>query len=330
MLLRIHVVIEDAATRRRVLGVMDAGECVVTLAAKAASFWDSIADQADLILLGRSDLPDPFAESIEAIRGLPDEPEVVVVVDREDDEGRSELLAAGCYAIVATSVPRETLQATFAALISRRQTELESQVQRELDSVAEHRLADFDSSSPVMQEFLRTVKRVVPAHSSVLILGETGVGKERLARAIHDEGPRADKAFVPVNCAAFPESLLEGELFGHVKGAFTGATADRRGCFEMAHGGTIFLDEIGEVPRHLQVKLLRVLQERQIQRLGSEEIVPIDVRILAATNRDLQEEMEAERFRRDLFYRLGVVTLNVPALREHAEDIPRLLRRLHS
>jgi DNA-binding NtrC family response regulator len=148
-----------------------------------------------------------------------------------------------------------------------------------------------------------------------------------LARAIHEASPRGGAPFVPVNCAAFPESLLEAELFGYEEGSFTGATSDRRGYFELAHSGTIFLDEIGEVPRYVQVKLLRVLQERTIQRIGSEQEIPIDVRIMAATNRELEQEITSRRFRRDLYYRLSVVTLDVPSLREHPEDIPELLDR---
>jgi transcriptional regulator with GAF, ATPase, and Fis domain len=151
------------------------------------------------------------------------------------------------------------------------------------------------------------VKRVVEPDSFLLIQGETGVGRERLARAIHAASPRASGPFIPVIPSAFPETLLEGELFGYEKGAFTGAVGARRGCFELAHGGTIFLDEIGELPQHLQVKLRRVLQERVIQRLGSERRMHVDVRVMAATNRDLQQEFKLDRFRRDL----GVVTRNL-------------------
>jgi two-component system, NtrC family, response regulator AtoC len=188
-------------------------------------------------------------------------------------------------------------------------------------------LTDFDSSSPVMKNFMRMVRRVVEPDSSLLILGETGVGKERLARAIHAASPRGSGPFVPVNCAAFPETLLAGELFGYEEGAFTGASGNRRGYFEMAHGGTIFLDEIGELHQHLQVKLLRALQERRIQPLGSEQEIEIDVRIFAATNRDLEIEIAQRRFRRDLYYRLGVVTLEIPPLREHPEDVCGLILR---
>jgi DNA-binding NtrC family response regulator len=186
------------------------------------------------------------------------------------------------------------------------------------------RLSDFVSQSPAMHTFMETVYRVVSADNSLLILGETGVGKEHLARAIHSESPRASGSFIAVNCGALPETLLESELFGHEKGAFTGADRAVRGQFEMAHRGTIFLDEIGEMPLHLQVKLLHVLERRQIRRVGGEQSIAVDVRVIAATNRNLTAEVEAGRFRRDLFYRLGAVVLTIPPLRDRREDIPEL------
>jgi len=169
------------------------------------------------------------------------------------------------------------------------------------------------------------VARVVNSEAPLLIHGETGVGKERLARAIHPEGARSAGPVVAVNCGALPETLLESELFGHEEGAFTGATRYRRGCFELAHRGTIFLDEIGEMPLHLQVRLLRVLQEYEVQPIGSEKSIKIQVRVMASTNRNLEEEVKAGRFRRDLYYRMSVVSLAIPPLRERREDIPALV-----
>ncbi|MHC4392185.1 MAG: sigma-54 interaction domain-containing protein [Planctomycetota bacterium] len=187
------------------------------------------------------------------------------------------------------------------------------------------RLSDFISNSPVMAAFIRLVQRVARSDASLLILGETGVGKERLARAIHAEGSRARNPFVAVNCGALPEALLESELFGHREGAFTGAKRDRRGLFELAHRGTIFLDEIGDMPLHLQVKLLRVLQERTFRRLGGDRDLTVDIRVVAATNVDLKAQVETRQFRQDLYYRLGVVTLTIPPLRERRADIPKLI-----
>ncbi|MFL6212612.1 MAG: sigma-54-dependent transcriptional regulator [Blastocatellia bacterium] len=178
--------------------------------------------------------------------------------------------------------------------------------------------------SPPMIELYKEIALVAPSRSTVLITGESGVGKELVARALHRNSPRADRAFVAINCGAITETLLEAELFGHIKGSFTGAVADKRGMFEEADSGTILLDEIGETSLALQVKLLRVLQESEVRRVGSPRAVRIDVRVLAATNRDLEREVKEGRFREDLFYRLSVVTLRVPALRERAEDLPLL------
>lgn len=176
-------------------------------------------------------------------------------------------------------------------------------------------------SSPPLRELQKNIARAAQAQATVLIQGETGTGKELVARAIHQSSPRARKPFVAVNCAALPETLLESELFGFEKGAFTGAAGQKKGRLELAEGGTVFLDEIGEIPLQIQVKLLRVLQERQVERVGGTQPIKLDIRLVAATNRNLEEEVRAGRFRQDLFYRLNVVTLKTPALRDRPSDI---------
>jgi formate hydrogenlyase transcriptional activator len=184
---------------------------------------------------------------------------------------------------------------------------------------------DIVGSSDALRKVLRQVARVAPSDSTVLILGETGTGKELIARAIHKRSKRADRAFIPVNCAAIPISLIASELFGHEKGAFTGATQRRLGRFESANGGTIFLDEVGDLPPEIQIALLRVLQEREIERVGSNKPISIDVRVLAATHHDLDALVAEGRFRQDLLYRLNVVPIQMPSLRERREDIPLLV-----
>lgn len=188
--------------------------------------------------------------------------------------------------------------------------------------------ANIVTRSPLMLRLLEQTRMVAQSDVSVLIHGQSGTGKEVLAQAIHGASPRAGKAFIAINCGALPEQLLESELFGHAKGAFTGAVSSREGLFQAAEGGTLFLDEIGDMPQALQVKLLRVLQERKVRPLGSNLDVDINVRIISATHRDLPKAMEKNEFREDLFYRLNVVSLKIPALHERAEDIPLLATHL--
>ncbi|MGI9036059.1 MAG: sigma-54-dependent transcriptional regulator, partial [Pyrinomonadaceae bacterium] len=209
-----------------------------------------------------------------------------------------------------------------------RALEQKSKIADETETIsAKAATAGMVGRAPAMIELYKEIARVAPTKSTVLVLGESGTGKELIARAIHNYSPRAKNTFVPVNCGALTETLLESELFGSVRGAFTGAQADRRGLWEEADGGTLFLDEIGEISFAMQVKLLRALQEGEIRRVGSSRTTAVNARIIAATNRNLEEEVRAGRFREDLFYRLSVVTLNVPPLRMRRSDIPLLAEK---
>ncbi len=209
----------------------------------------------------------------------------------------------------------------------------ENQYLRDRDA-GEFNYGEIIGKSEAMQAVFRTIEKVAPTDASVIIYGESGTGKELVARALHKNSPRRDGPFIRVNCGALAEGVLESELFGHEKGAFTGALRRKPGRFELAHGGTLFLDEIGDIPLATQVKLLRVLQEKEFERVGGEETIRVDVRIIAATNRDLQQEVKAGRFREDLFYRLHIVPIMLPPLRDRLEDVPLLaehfLRRLQA
>ena len=236
------------------------------------------------------------------------------------------------YILKTENFIEELKLVVLSALESRRLREENVYLKREFRKV--HGMGNLIGKSQKMQELFKMIEVVSAAGSTILITGESGTGKELVAKAIHLNSPRADEAFVSVNCGAFTETLLESELFGYVKGAFTGAAANKKGLFEVADKGTIFLDEIGDTSLAMQVKLLRVLQERMIRRVGGTEEIPVDVRIIAATNRDLAAMVAESQFREDLFYRISVIPLHIPPLRYRREDIPLLadhfLTRLNS
>jgi len=325
MILRVLLASRSRDLLEDTRGAFGDEDVLLANASDAEEMWEALRSKPfDLLVVDRAFLGRDAAIDFEGIEQLPDAPETIVLSQDDDAEKHAELLDAGALACVGTDLERHTLYRTVRALLRRAKRQAVAEFMAG-ELAVDSRLSDFASKSPSMQGFLGTVRKVVGTSSSLLILGETGVGKEYLARAIHLEGPRGDKPFVAVNCAALPETLLESELFGHVAGAFTGAERARRGYFELGHPGTVFLDEIGELPLHLQVKILRVLQERTVQPVGAEKTIEVDVRVIAATNRDLKVEMEAKRFRADLYYRLGVVTLTVPPLRQRREDIPDLV-----
>lgn len=234
-------------------------------------------------------------------------------------------LRAGAYDYIMKPVIHEEIKQVVHNALKQRQLQAENLLlKRELGKIF-----DFSSiigKSPQLKGIIDEVKKIADTKSNVLLLGETGTGKELFARVIHHNSSRRDKPFIPINCSVIPENLLESELFGHLKGAFTGAVTSKKGLFEEADGGTLFLDEIGEISPHLQIKLLRVLEDQIIRPIGSTKSSQIDVRIIAATNKDLESTVKSGDFREDLYYRINTITLKIPSLRERKEDIPLLVK----
>jgi formate hydrogenlyase transcriptional activator len=240
-------------------------------------------------------------------------------------ESAVEAMKKGAVDYVTKPVTIDQLRIVVKKALDVQRLQRENQLLRQ-QLKHKYRFDNIIGTSSAMQQVFEMVMKVADAESTVLILGDSGTGKELVARAIHFHSGRAEKPFIPVNCGAIPESLLESELFGHERGAFTGAIAQRIGRFELAHHGTIFLDEVGDIPPELQPKLLRVLQEQEFERLGSTRTTRVDVRLVAATNANLAERVDEKQFRSDLFYRLNVFPILIPPLRERREDIPLLVR----
>ncbi|HZI19421.1 MAG TPA: sigma-54 dependent transcriptional regulator [Pyrinomonadaceae bacterium] len=260
---------------------------------------------------------------VEAARGERPPVPVVVITGSGDRQDALEAIRRGAYGFFQK--PFDEAEVTHIVTQAARVRRLECEVLRLRSELEMFRgFGRFVGTSPALEHVLKQARAVADTSATVLITGENGTGKEVLARAVHEESPRRDRPFIAVSCAALPESLVESELFGHERGAFTGADRARKGRFELADGGTLFLDEIGELSPAVQVKLLRVLQERSFERLGGTKAVEVDIRLIAASNRDLEQEVEVGRFRRDLFFRLNVVPLHLPPLRERREDLPLL------
>ncbi|SLM31002.1 Sigma-54 dependent two component DNA-binding response regulator (Fis family protein) [Desulfamplus magnetovallimortis] len=331
MLLRLALSIKDKKLEAQIEKKLDEiSDLQIRKFGRGNGVWQSMVRScADIFLISDAIIPKPVESGLAVLNNLPEKPMTIVINAKDSSEDQAQLLAAGADAVLYSGISIVSLiEAMETILESRRQFNLMDRYDRK--GRLKPSLNDFVSDSHQMQIFMEEVHQVVTSNSTLLILGETGVGKEHLARAIHAEGPRSNGPFIAVNTAGLPEQLLETELFGHEQGAFTGAIRARRGAFELAHGGTIFLDEIGDMPLHLQTKLLRVLQDYEIVTIGGEEPVWVDVRVIAATNKDLEMEIEQGRFRRDLFYRISVVSMTIPSLCRRREDIPALIRNFIS
>ncbi len=318
------LVVDDEPGVRESLRMLLKEDCEVVTAQSVVSARRALDETPpDLVLL---DLVMPGGSGLvllSELAGRPHPPPVVVLSATKTVASAVEAMKLGAADYVTKPFEVDALRIKVRQLLERRA--LEEEVVRLRDEVSRRsRLGRLVGRGPLMQEVFRTIERVAASRASVLITGESGTGKELVARAAHELGPRAAGPFVAVNCAAIPVTLLESELFGHERGAFTDARERRIGRFEAASGGTLFLDEIAELAPALQAKLLRALQERTIERLGSAQPIEVDVRFLAATNRDLEREVAAGRFRSDLYYRIAVVPIALPPLRERREDI-RLL-----
>lgn len=267
-------------------------------------------------------------ELLERIKQLTPETAVLLITAYTTAEQAVEAMKLGAYDYIAKPFKVEEIKVLVRNALEKRSLQRENlMLRREVED--RYSFSGLIGKSAKMKAVYSLIEKVAVSTATVLILGESGTGKELAARAIHYNGPRKEKRFVAVNCGAIPENLMEAELFGHRKGAFTGAVNDRSGLFEQAEGGTLFLDEIGELPMQLQSKLLRVLQEKEFRRIGDDVDMKADVRIIAASNRDLEEQVKEGSFREDLYYRLDVVQVRMPSLRERPEDIPLMVEHFY-
>ncbi|MEM7412964.1 MAG: sigma-54 dependent transcriptional regulator [Myxococcota bacterium] len=322
---RLLIIDDDEALRESLQLVLAAEGYEVSCAPHAEAALEAIEEAAfDIVLC---DLRMPGMDGMELLpllaRRLP-ESTLVMMSAYGTEELALEAMQRGAYDYLAKPFQPSEALLTLRKAEHREQLRRRAAVlQRDVERVMGER--PIVAASPVMIDLLEVMERTAAYKTTVLLLGESGTGKEVLARAIHAQSPRREEAFVAVNCGAIPENLLESELFGHTKGAFTGADRARRGLFSEAHQGTLFLDEIAELPLALQVKLLRVLQEEEVRPVGSSKASQVDVRVIAATARDLEDMVREGSFREDLYYRLNVVQLEVPALRDRPQDIPLLV-----
>ncbi len=319
------LIVDDEKNYRMVLSAFLSGEGYEMLTADSAQGALEVVDSVDLDLV-LTDMKMPVMDGIELLKQIKEKNPhlpVVMMTAYGTVERAVEAMQLGAFNFIQKPFQNETLkQMVHNAISTYRILKENRRLLRDLEG--RYRFDNIIGKSKPMHEIFNMIQKVAPTKATVLITGESGSGKELIARAIHYNSPRRNKPFVAVSCAALTETLLESELFGHEKGAFTGATAMRKGRFELADGGTLFLDEIGEIPTPVQVKLLRVLEEMTFERVGGTKTIEFDIRLVAATNKDLKKEVEDARFREDLYFRLNVVHITLPPLRERSEDIPLL------
>lgn len=321
------LVVEDEELMRSILRqlLQDAGYDVITAdsaesALSAFAEAEVAATLSDIKMSGMDGI-----QLLDQIKSIDPDALVVIMTAYSSVDSAVAALRKGAYDYVTKPFVNEDLLQTVGNAIKQRELFRENRaLRRELSR--QYAFSEIVGNSDSLQQIFRLVQKVADTNANILIQGESGTGKELIARAIHLNSGRSSNPFLAVNCGALPESLLESELFGHTKGSFTGAIADKKGLFRSASGGTLFLDEIGEMPQPLQVKLLRALQEHEVTPVGTAKPVKFDARIVAATNKDLEEEVKAGRFREDLFYRLNVIEMSIPALRDRREDVPLLVK----
>ncbi len=319
---KILVVDDEESIRTSLAGILEDEDFSISFATDGVMALDMVRKNTpDLVLL---DIWMPRMDGLETLQRLKElNPSLVVVMmsGHGTIETAVKSTKMGAYDFIEKPLSLEKLLVTVRNALSMKRLRAENDSLREL-ALGDHEMT---GTSPPMAKLKEQIKLVAPTSASVLITGENGTGKELVARSIHFSSLRRDKSFIEVNCAAIPEELIESELFGHEKGAFTGAVAQKKGKFDLADGGTIFLDEIGDMSLKTQAKVLRILQERKFERVGGTKTVEVDVRVIAATNKNLEGEIKNGNFREDLFFRLNVVPFTVPPLRERKEDIPLLI-----
>jgi DNA-binding NtrC family response regulator len=323
--MKVAIIDDEEMACRLIKRVLDAEGFEVEYFLTGHSFLQRLGRENFPIVFIDLHLPDMNGmEILTQVKKIFEDTEAIIITGHASIETAVDAIKAGAYHYITKPFKRHDVRL------------LANKARKKIDLLAENRalrqalsnggtIAGFVGSSPAMQEVFAMIKKVAMVNCNVLLQAETGTGKQMAARSIHSLSPRKENAFIAFNCGGFAEELIASELFGHEKGAFTGATATKIGLLETASGGTVFLDEIGEMPLSMQVKLLHVLQERQIFRVGGTKAIDLDIRIIAATNKDLKKEVEAGSFREDLFYRLNVVTIRLPKLTERKDDIPLLI-----